>query len=103
MKTWKFYRASTEAIREPSVFAGPLDTEGGDIFVHYLRQGVLGKGTDYFGIYTEDHAGWLAAQPPELAVTEITAAEVPDPNVYTQYQAWKAAQGRETDDIGLEI
>ena len=71
--SWKFFEADAEQFRGYNVFTGPLKTEAGDVFVHYIRQGKLGAGTDYFGIYCEDHAAWLTVQPKDLQLKEVVA------------------------------
>ena len=103
MRTWKYYRARAEQFRAHNVFVGPLHTEDGDHWVHYVRQGKLGDGTDYFGIFCEDHAVWLKVQPKDLGLKEISAKEVPVPNVYTTLAAKKVELDRLSEDIGLEV
>ena len=91
MRSWKFYRAAAEQYRARNVFPGPLDTgaaaEDGDRFVHYVREGRLGDGTDYFGVYCEDHAAWLAAQPTAVGITEVEA-EVSAEKAVAQIPPW---------------
>ena len=101
MRSWKFYRAAAEQYREPNVFLGPLNTEAGDILIHYVRQGKLGDGTDYFGVYAEDHAAWLKVQPKAVGLVEVTATDVPVPNQYTELRAVKTLAKRAVEDIGL--
>lgn len=96
MRKWKYYRADVEEVRTPNVFPGPLDIEAGDRFVHYLRSG----GTDYFGVFAETAriTKWLAAQPAEVGLTEITAADVPQPNWHSHLCALRMEGW---DGIGL--
>ncbi len=95
MRSWKFYRAAAEQYRAPNVFPGPLrteaDAEDGDKFVHYIREGQLGDGTDYFGVYCEDgdHAAWLAVQPAAVGIAEVEA-EVSAERAVSQTPAWAA-------------
>lgn len=103
MRTWKFYRAAAEQYREPNVFHGPLNIEDGDRFIHYVRQGKLGSGTDYFGIYCEDHAGWLKVQPKGLGLVEVVEKDVPLPNQLTELRAVKVLANRVVEDIGLAV
>ncbi len=101
-KSWKFYQADAEQFRAYNVFTGPLDTEAGDVFLHYLREGKLGHGTDYFGIYCEDHATWLSVQPQDLKLKEITAKKVPSVNAHTKWAKEKAKRRMVVEDIGIE-
>ena len=100
MSSWKYYRAKAEQFREHNVFWGTLK-EDGDRFIHYVRQGKLGDGTDYFGVFCGDHAAWLRVQPKGLEIVEIGVKEVPVPNVYTLLAAAKIEDGRVPSDIGL--
>lgn len=102
-RSWKYYRAKAEQFRGYNVFPGPLDAEAGDVFIHYVRQGKLGDGTDYFGVFSGDHAAWLKVQPPGLDLKEISAEEVPKPNVYTLLAAAKIEDGRVLSDTGLAV
>lgn len=103
-RSWKYYRAKAEQFRGYNVFPGPLDAEAGEVFIHYIRQGKLGDGTDYFGVFCEDHAAWLKVQPQRLELTEIAAEKVPVPNVYTELVAAKIASKRApVEDIGLIV
>lgn len=102
-REWKFYAASAEQYRAHNVFQGPLRLDDGqDRFFHYLRQGKLGLGTDYFGIFCEDHKAWEGAQPKELGLKEVERTIVPTVNPYTRLWAAKAAKGEPTEDMGLE-
>ena len=101
MRSWKFYRAAAEQYREHNVFLGLLNTEAGDQLIHYVRQGKLGSGTDYFGIYCEDHAAWLKVQPGGLGLVEIAQDKVPVPNQFTELRAAKVLAKRAVEDIGL--
>ena len=101
MRSWKFYRAAAEQYREPNVFLGPLNTEARDVLIHYVRQGKLGDGTDYFGVYAEDHAAWLKVQPKAVGLVEITQDKVPVPNQFTEWQGKKQKMGLVSDDVGL--
>lgn len=101
MASWKYYRAKAEQFRGYNVFPGPLDAEAGEVFIHYVRQGELGDGTDFFGIYCEDHAAWLKAQPQDLGLKEISAKGVPVPNVYTELRDVKLAARMAVEGIGL--
>ena len=102
-RSWKYYQAKAEQFRAHNVFTGPLRTEESDRFVHYMRQGKLGDGTDYFGVYCEDHASWLKVQPKDLKLIEIGAKDVPVPNVYTTLAVEKVELGISPEDIGLEV
>ena len=103
MRSWRYYKAKAERIREHNVFLGPLDTDAGDIFIHYLRQGTLGNGTDFFGIYCEDHAAWLAVQPKNVGLVEVAEKGVPTPNQFTELRAVKTLAGRAVEDVGLAL
>lgn len=96
MRKWTYYRATPERDREPNVFAGPLALEAGDRLVHYLRA----DGVDYFGVFAESamKAKWLAAQPQAVGLTEILAADIPQPN----WHSHRCAQREEGwKEIGL--
>jgi hypothetical protein len=101
-RSWRYYRAEAEQFRGHNVFWGPLDIDVGDRFVHYARQGKLGDGTDYFGIYCADHARWLRVQPQGLDLKEIAVKDVLVPNVYTTLSAEKVQLGTVPEDVGLE-
>ena len=77
--------------------------EDGDQFIHYIRQGKLGDGVDYFGTYCEDHAAWFKVQPKNLGLKEINAEDVLVPNKYTRWVVEKLSLGKSTGDIGLEV
>ncbi len=101
-RSWKFYRADAEQFRGYNVFIGPLDTEADDVFIHYIRQGKLGNGTDYFGIYCEDHAAWVSVQPKNLDLKEIGREVVVVPNAHTLWAKEKAKRKMVVEDIGIE-
>ena len=84
-RSWKYYQAKAEQFRAHNVFTGPLRTEESDRFVHYMRQGKLGDGTDYFGVYCEDHASWLKVQPKDLLLQEVDASTIP-PNPHVELE-----------------
>lgn len=101
MRTWRYYRAAAEEYLTPNVFMGMLRPEEGDKFLHYVRVGRLGDGTDYFGVYAVDHDAWLAVQPPNLNVTEIKVEEVPVPNQFTELAAERRRSNVSMEDVGL--
>lgn len=78
-RSWKVYTANIEDVREPNIFSGPLGED--DEFVHYYRDHE--NGIDYFGVLTDDHTAWRAAQPDNLALAEYTG-DVPLDNPHTQ-------------------
>ena len=104
--SWKYYRAKAEQFRAYNVFTGPLKTEEGDAFVHYVRQGKLGNGTDFFGIYYEDHAAWLKVQPKDLGLAEVAQAEIPVDNPHTKLETARvdtAAKTKEGANAALAL
>ena len=103
MRSWKYYRAQAEQFRGYNVFPGPLDAEVGEVFIHYIRQGKLGDGTDYFGIYCEDHEVWFKVQPKNLGLKEISVEEVLVLNKYTELRAERLLLGKPSNDIGLNV